>query len=112
MQQLAAEFIENGLKTKRGAVWLRGNGSYDWGEAAKAHYAELPLNKLERYDKHRRRLHSRIHYKLWLEHESERIGEVIKSLQSRFDELRSELVSFDVFSREGSEPAHTANSTK
>lgn len=91
LQQSAVDFIKDGLAQKPEPPWKRDDASYDYAQALRAHFAELPLSKLDQTNK--RNLMKKIHQKIWLENQSEVIKNQIDLLHQEYNKVRQRLMS-------------------
>lgn len=95
---LAMEFIDEGFLSTPLPSWLRQDGGYDWNAAKNAHLAQLPMSRLKQLCADTDKTLSKIHYKIWLEHENDRLAEVIRNLEASRAKIACELSSLNVYS--------------
>lgn len=95
---LATEFIDSSFQLDPAPSWQRDDGSYDWAAARDAHLSQLPASRLIALSRDATRALSKIHYKIWLENEIERLGVLIQELGARRVLLSQKLSALDVFS--------------
>ena len=98
LRALASEFIDSSFRLDPAPSWQRDDGSYDWAAARDAHLSQLPVSGLKALRRDTIRALSKIHYKIWLENEIERLGVLIQELGARRVILSRKLSALDVFS--------------